>query len=97
NGATSGQVIQWNGSTWVPVTLVLGEVNTASNVGSGAGIYKTKTGVDLKFKTLVEGDNITITEDTDEVVISTPCPCSTNLFQDGVNVRFTSEDSCATI
>jgi len=39
-----------------------GEVNTASNVGSGDGLFKQKNGVDLEFKTLNEGPGITITE-----------------------------------
>lgn len=41
-----------------------GEVNTASNVGSGVGIFSGKTGVDLKFKTLTStGNTVTITSD----------------------------------
>jgi hypothetical protein len=37
-----------------------GETNTASNIGSGHGIYKEKVSADLRFKTLVAGSNITI-------------------------------------
>jgi carbon monoxide dehydrogenase subunit G len=37
-----------------------GETNTASNVGSGHGIYKEKVSADLRFKTLVAGSNISI-------------------------------------
>jgi hypothetical protein len=47
-----------------------GEANTASNVGTGAGVYKEKVGVDLRFKTLVAGNNITITVTDDEILIS---------------------------
>lgn len=47
-----------------------GEVNTASNVGSGAGLYKEKVSVDLRFRTLVAGTNVTITPGTDEIQIS---------------------------
>lgn len=47
-----------------------GEVNTASNVGSGDGIFKQKTGVDLEFKSLIAGENISITSDTDAVTIT---------------------------
>ena len=40
-----------------------GEVNTASNVGSGTGVFKQKTGVDLEFKSLTSlGGTVTITQ-----------------------------------
>lgn len=38
-----------------------GEVNTASNVGVGNGIFKQKTGVDLEFKSIDVGNGITAT------------------------------------
>jgi len=44
--------------------------DTASNVGSGEGIYKEKVGVDLRFKSLVAGDGLSITSGTNEVTIS---------------------------
>ena len=46
------------------------EANTASNVGLGSGLYKQKTGVDLEFKTLVAGSNITLTPGTDSIEIA---------------------------
>jgi hypothetical protein len=38
-----------------------GEANTASSVGGGNSIFKQKTGVDLEFRSLSAGTNITIT------------------------------------
>jgi hypothetical protein len=46
-----------------------GEVNTASNVGAGDGVFKQKTGVDLEFKSLIGGTNVTITNNTNDLTI----------------------------
>jgi len=47
-----------------------GEVNTASNVGIGNGIFKQKAGVDLQFKSLVAGLGLNIVQSLDELTIS---------------------------
>jgi len=47
----------------------VGQNNTASNLGSGEGLYADKVGVDLQFKSLVEGLNISITSTDTEVTI----------------------------
>jgi len=46
-----------------------GETNTASNVGTGKGTFKTKTGSDLEFKSLVGGSNLSISAGTDELTL----------------------------
>ena len=47
-----------------------GEANTASNIGGGNGIFAQKVGVDLQFRSLVAGSNITITSGATELTIS---------------------------
>ena len=47
-----------------------GEANTASNVGAGAGVFKQKTGVDLEFKSLVAGTDISLTPGTNDITVA---------------------------
>lgn len=47
-----------------------GEVNTASNVGAGEGIFASKVIADLQFKSLLAGDGIHLTSDSDEIEIA---------------------------
>jgi len=47
-----------------------GEVNTASNVGSGQGWFKTKNLLDLQFKSLIAGSNkLGITNNTNDLTL----------------------------
>lgn len=65
-----------NGNTLLgsgDLSLSLGEVNTASNVGTGSGWFKQKSGSDLQFKTILGTSNqIVVTNNTNEIVLSTP-------------------------
>lgn len=57
-------------ASWVTPTGGGGEANTSSNVGVGTGtLVKPKVGVDLPFKTIKAGANITINNLTNEVEI----------------------------
>lgn len=58
----------FNGTAWVANTL--GEVNTASNLGAGTGVYASKTGVNLAFKSLIAGSNITLTNTSNDITIA---------------------------
>jgi len=47
-----------------------GEANSMSNVGTGAGVYKEKLGVEFKLKTIKGGSGVTVTDDANELVLS---------------------------
>lgn len=47
-----------------------GENNTASNLSPGTGLFAQKSGVDLEFKSLAAGSNISIASNTTSVTIS---------------------------
>jgi len=48
----------------------IGEVNTASNLGSGSGVFAQKSNVDLQFKSLIAGSNITLTPSANDITIA---------------------------
>ena len=64
--------------TGVNEASTLGETNTASNLGAGAGVFSLKSGVDLQFKTLVAGTNVTITPSSTTLTIATSAAGETN-------------------
>ena len=50
----------------------VGEKNTASNTGSGAGLFKEKAGVDLVFRSLTTSGALAVTENSDTVSLAAP-------------------------
>jgi len=54
-----------------------GEANTASNIGTGEGVFAAKVGDDLEFKTLVDSGPITITATATEVTIDSSAEANT--------------------
>ncbi|HLD91599.1 MAG TPA: hypothetical protein VI911_11430 [Patescibacteria group bacterium] len=71
--------IKVNGGYTGVGTLSSGESNAGVNVGTGAEVYQTKSGVNLLFRTLVSGANIIITENTNEIVIAASGSTSKNV------------------
>jgi hypothetical protein len=55
---------------WVDKSTIGGEVNTASNLGGGIGIFNTKVGDDLQFNSVSGVGNITLTVEDNTVVFS---------------------------
>lgn len=45
-------------------------IETASNLGAGATVFKAKVGYDLSFRTLVAGSNLSVTEGVDTITIA---------------------------
>lgn len=69
-----GDILTWNATTQSftnSPTLPSAVTTTASNKGSGEGVFKQKTGVDLEFKSLVAGSNVTLTADADTITVAT--------------------------
>ena len=58
------------GGSWAAVATGGGESNTASNLGGGEGLYASKIGVALNFKSLVAGTGISLGSDGNEVTIT---------------------------
>jgi hypothetical protein len=67
-----------------------GGIDSAQNLGGGAGVYKTKSTDTLYFRTLVAGNGISVTEQTDTVQIQ-----NTRTTADKVSDLFICDSSVA--
>jgi hypothetical protein len=61
--------IKNSGGAWAAPSAG-GEANTASNLGTGEGIFGTKVGVDLRFKSLIAGTGVTFSTTTNDITIN---------------------------
>ena len=65
------QKFVFDGTTWQEFVSGTGEDNTGANVGVGTGtIFRNKIGVVLNFKSVIGGDNITVTDNADDITIT---------------------------
>lgn len=58
-------------------SAVAGEANTASNVGAGAGLWKDKVLVDLRFRSVIGGINLGATQNANDVTLDFEAPSGT--------------------
>ena len=70
SGATLGYLLTSDASGNASWQSNSGEANTASNVGGANGIFYQKSGVDLQFRSLSAGTNITITSGATTLTIN---------------------------
>ena len=71
----ANDVLTWNAvdGEWEPAVAPGasgGEANTGSSLGSGTGIFKSKVGVDLQFRSLIGTSPIVATANTNDVTLT---------------------------
>jgi hypothetical protein len=76
-----------------------GEINTASNVGTaGVGVFKSKVGVDLRFKKINSGSaKVTITDDTGNDEIDIDVPDATTSAKGAVELATDGENAAGVV
>ena len=101
NTSVSPQTINiYNSVTaiWEPVAMSSGgQDNTASNLGTGDGLFSQKVGVDLQFRSLIGGDHITLNSTTTEVTIATDGDSDTLNSQNAAFYRNASNINAGTL
>lgn len=62
--------VKSSGGSWSTISTGGGEANTAANLGAGEGIYASKIGVALNFKSLVAGTGMGISSDGNTITLT---------------------------
>ncbi len=95
------QIYQYNGTQWSRVTDALassgGEVNTASNVGAGAGVFKQKDVADLELRSVVGGTGVTATENTNDITLVVDYGTGSGTAAQGNDARIPTTDENAAL
>lgn len=68
---TNSSSIVFNGTDWIEISPDVIDATTASNLGTGEGVFYQKNGDDLEFKSLVAGQGIVLSSDADEITLET--------------------------
>ena len=67
----STKIYNTNTSIWEPIAMSSGgQDNTASNLGIGEGLFSSKVGADLRFRSLIAGTNITLNADANSITVN---------------------------
>ena len=72
-GVLDGDILSWNNtmSYWENVPNDMGIINAGQNLGGGAGqVYKSVTGDKIDFRTIVAGNELTVTTGTNTITIA---------------------------
>lgn len=84
---SNGQVLSYNGSQWIASSVAgSGESNTASNTGTGAGIFYQKVGIDLQFKSIKGTGSVTVSATSNEITVDVPSSPTTLTGMSDVNI-----------
>ena len=85
-----GREIQLTEGGGLKLPPTIGEVNAGVNKGSsGEGIYDGKSGVDLQFKRLVAGQNVSFNPQSDYIEIAAQFPPAAGEVNTGINIGLT--------